>query len=142
MKKISLIVFALAAVFSLSALCAEAGEYRKHSEGPKRRIFKELNLTPEQEKKLEENRKSQYEEIRNLHKALRDKQDKLQQELKNPAVTPAKVAPLVKEIKSLQGQLIDIRIKGIFAVKAILTPEQFAKFQQVTERWRERRKRN
>jgi Spy/CpxP family protein refolding chaperone len=71
--------------------------------------------------------------------------------LKDPAVTRAKVEPLVNEIKSLQGQLIDQRIGGIFAVKEILTPEQIAQFNQLMEKrkegrqgrfqqWRERRK--
>jgi Spy/CpxP family protein refolding chaperone len=60
--------------------------------------------------------------------------------MKNPAVTVASVQPLVNEIKSLQTQIIDGRISGIFAVKEILTPEQFAKFQQTTEKWQKNKK--
>ena len=53
-----------------------------------------------------------------------------------------KIEPLANEIKSLQAQLIDSRINGIFAVKEILTPEQFAKFQQMAEKWQKERKGN
>lgn len=97
-------------------------------------IYKQLNLTPEQQKKLEDNRKAQREEATQLRTAMRAKEKELQLALKDPAVTRAKVEPLVNEIKSLQGQLIDQRVSGIFAVKQILTPEQIAKFDQLMEK--------
>jgi Spy/CpxP family protein refolding chaperone len=114
-------------------------------------FLKELNLTPEQQKKLEENRKVQAEKTSQLRTATWEKEKELQQVLKDPAVTKAKVEPLVNEIKSLQAQLIDQRVSGIFAVKEILSPEQIAKFNQLMEKrkegrkgrfneWRERRK--
>ena len=115
-------------------------ECQQRGDRHKGRIFKELNLTQEQQKKLEENQKAQREEMTKLRSAIKEKQAKLQEELKNIAVTRAAVEPLVNEIKSLQAQLIELRIKGIFTVKKILTPEQFAKFQQMMEKRGEGRK--
>ncbi|HOW35533.1 MAG TPA: Spy/CpxP family protein refolding chaperone [Candidatus Omnitrophota bacterium] len=102
--------------------------------GSKGGILKELNLTPEQQEKLEANRKAQREETAKLFAAMKEKQAKLKEELTNPAVTKEAVAPIVSEIKSLQEQLTDRRVDGILAVKEILTPEQFEKFQQLTEK--------
>lgn len=142
MKKIKSIIIGLAIVFLMvSAVYAQIQcEHKQRGEGQRGGVFKELKLTPEQQKKLEENRKAQREEITKLRMAIKEKQQKLQEELKNPVVTKAAVEPIVNEIKSLQAQLIDHRISGIFAVKEILTPEQFAKFQQMTGRWQENRK--
>ena len=153
MKKIKSIIIGLAVVIlAVSAVYAKTeSEGQQRGGEHKGRIVRELNLTPEQEKRLTENRKMQREEITKLRTAMKEKQEKLQEALKNPAVTRGAVEPLANEIKSLQAQLIDHRIGGIFAVKEILTPEQFAKFQQMTEKrqengkgvfknWRERRK--
>lgn len=153
MKKIKLIIIGLV-VFFLSTCsgyaqtpCAGKPAGGRLKEG----IYKELNLTPQQQKKLEENRKVQAEKTSQLRTVTREKEKELQQLLKDPVVTKAKVEPLVNEIKSLQAQLIDQRISSIFAVRQILTPEQLAKFNQLMEKrkegrkgrfqqWRERRK--
>ena len=142
MKKTKSIIIGLALVFlTVSVVYAQwQGQGQERGSGPKERIFKELNLTQQQKEKLEENRKAQREKMMKLHTAIKEKQAKLQEALKNPAVTRAIIEPLVNEIKSLQTQLIDHRINGIFAVKEILTPEQFAKFQQMTEKRQENRK--
>jgi len=75
-----------------------------------------------------------------IFSAIKEKQAQLQQELKNLGVKDASVRPIVSEIKSLQAKLIDLKIKGIFAVKEILTPEQFTKFQEMMEKRLEKRK--
>jgi len=152
-QKINSTIIGLAVVIlTVSAVYAQTqGESQRRGNWHEGNIFRELNLTPEQQKKLEENRNAQREEMEKLHTAIKEKQTKLQEDLKSSAVTRETVEPLVNEIKSLQVQLIDHRINGIFAVKEILTPEQFVKFEQMTEKghknkkgymqnWRERRK--
>jgi len=136
MKKINSTIIGLAVFFlTVSAVYAQAQvESQRRGNWHEGNIFKELNLTPEQQKKLEENRNAQREEMAKLHTAIKEKQAKLQEDLKTSAVTRETVEPLVSEIKSLQVQLIDHRINGIFAVKEILTPEQFVKLEQMTEK--------
>ena len=138
MNKIRSIVIGLVLVFlAVSVACAQQkGGCPQSTEGRKGQILKELNLTPEQQKKLEENRTAQRQETMKLRTTIREKEEQLHTALKSPTVNQAAVQPLLNEIKALQGQLIDLRIKGIMAVKGILTPEQFAKFQQVMEEHR------
>ncbi|MBU1869105.1 MAG: periplasmic heavy metal sensor [Candidatus Omnitrophica bacterium] len=142
MNKTKSVILVLAVVFVMTGLVsAQAqGAVKQQPQEKRGKIFKELNLTPQQEKKLDENRKSQRQEMKRLFSLMLDKQDKLEAAFKNPKVTKASIEPLVKEIKSLQAQLIDNRISGMFAVKQILSPEQFVKFQQMAEKRREGKK--
>jgi Spy/CpxP family protein refolding chaperone len=94
-------------------------------------ILKALNLTAEQQKELEANRQTQRQEMTRIVGALKVQKEKLEQAMKNYSVTRTEVEPIVSVIKSLQAQLIDQRISGIFTVKGILSPEQFAKFQEI-----------
>lgn len=116
----------------------------------KDRIFKELDLTSEQQAKLTENRQAQYEKTKELFKAIKEREEKLREVFNDPKATRITVESVVKEIKSLQAELIDNRVNGILAVRTILTPEQFAKFNQMIKkrkgemkehrnRWQERR---
>ena len=153
MKKTKLIIIGLGVFFlTVSSVYAQMQGGDKPAGGRfKENIYKELNLTPEQQKKLEENRQAQREKTSQLRTAMKEKERQLQQTLKDPAVTRANVEPLVNKIKSLQAQLIDQRVSGIFAVKEILTPEQITKLNRLMEKrkegrqgrfqqWRERRK--
>ena len=142
MNKINRLAIGLAIVFLATSMAYAQmqGGFKQHKDKQREGIFKELNLTQEQQKKLEENRKAQRAEMSKLHEAIKEKQAKLQEELKNPGATRSTVLPLVNEIKSLQAQLIDHRINGIFAVKGILTQEQFVKFQSLIEKRQENRK--
>ncbi|HTY45043.1 MAG TPA: periplasmic heavy metal sensor [Patescibacteria group bacterium] len=132
----------LAVIFLSSAtVCAQTtDEASQHAAVEKSRLAKELNLTAEQQKKLEENRKTQRDELVKLLTAIKEKEVELQKALKSPEVTRASVDPLVSSLKSLQAQLIDGRISRIFTLKELLTPEQFAKFQQIAEKQQEIRK--
>ncbi|MCX5703207.1 MAG: Spy/CpxP family protein refolding chaperone [Candidatus Omnitrophica bacterium] len=142
MKKTKLVIIGLAVFFLTGSSGYAQMQYQdKPSAGRlKEGIYKELNLTPEQQKKLEANRKAQREKTSQLRTAMREKEKILQQALKDPVVTKVKVEPLVNEIKSLQAQLIDQRVSSIFAVREILTPEQLAKFNQLMEKRKEGRK--
>ena len=136
MNKIRVALIGSAAVFLAAGLAFAQTEGKRSQHDPQQKdgIMKELNLSPEQQKKLEDNRNAQRQEMTRLHQSIREKQVKLGEELKNPAVTRSSIEPLVSEIKSLQAQALDQRINAIFAVKGILTPEQFVKFQQLVEK--------
>ena len=136
MKKMRLVAIG-AVVLMLASGAAWAqteGGMKQRGDGGKGRVMKELNLTAEQEKKFEENRKARHEETMKLREAIKDKHAQLQEALKNPAVTRESVEPLAVQIKALQAQMVDQRLNAIFSAKAILTPEQFAKFQQIADK--------
>jgi len=142
MKKIRLVIIGLVVSLIMASSVYAQGQSVGKPDGArlKESIYKELNLTAEQQKKLEENRAKQRQMNSQLRTALTEKEKQLQQSLKDPDVTRAKLEPLVGEIKSLQAQLIDQRVSGIFAVKEILTPEQISKLTQLMEKRRENRK--
>ncbi|MBU0503242.1 MAG: periplasmic heavy metal sensor [Candidatus Omnitrophota bacterium] len=139
MDKIKMVIISLVVFFVMAGVvyAQPKGERRKEGDVPKASILKELNLTTEQNTLLEANREAQREESIRMHSAMKEKMAKLQEELKNSAVTRAAIEPLANEIKGLQSQLIEHRVNGIFAVKEILTPEQFVKFQQLIEEHKE-----
>ncbi len=136
MNNTRIMVLGLLVFFLLSGVgyAKTPGGYFHQADWKRKDIFKELNLTPEQSEKLQANRTQNRQEAMQLRQSMKDKQTALQEALKNPDVTPETVAPMVNEIKSLQSKLIDQRLNGIFAVKDILTPEQFVKFQEMTEK--------
>ena len=142
MKKTKLVIIGLVVfLLTVSSVYAQTQSPGKPDSGRlKESIYKELNLTPEQQKKLEENRKAQHEKNSQLRTTMMEKEKQMQQALKDPGVTRAKVEPLVNEIKSLQAQLIEQRVNGIFAVKEILTPEQISQLNQLMEKRKEGRK--
>ncbi len=102
-------------------------------------IFKELNLTEEQQKMMKQNRAEQRQETEALMQSVKEERAKLQQALQDPSVTKDKVEPIVAKVKSLQGEIVDNRVNGIFKVKEILTPEQFAKFNEMIEKHKSER---
>lgn len=141
MKKTKLIIVALIVLLSTATVYAQMpGRRQRGRDELKGSIAKELNLTKEQEDRLVANRKMQREKMSQLMAAMKEKQVKLREQLKDPTVTRAAIKPLANEIKSLQAQLIESRINGIFAVREILTPEQVTKFYQMMEKGKEKRR--
>jgi Spy/CpxP family protein refolding chaperone len=136
MKRTKVAVIGLAIVFvAVSGAYAQGQEKpRQGGQEKKDAIYQELGVTPEQEKKLEDNRIAQHQEGLNLREAMRVNHEKLRVKLNDPAVTRAAIEPLVKEMKSLQMKVIDHSMNGIFTVKSILTPEQFVKFNEIMEK--------
>jgi len=123
-------------LFLNSLLYAEEAyefEYHKKREFPWGKLAKKLNLTEEQQKRLEENRKKQYEIMAELFKALKEEREKLRIELEKSDTNREKIKPIVENIKSLQAKILDQRIEGIFAIREILTPEQLNKFIELTK---------
>lgn len=96
--------------------------------GPKA-FMKDLNLTPEQQAKV----KAQFEAKRESTKALREqmkaKMQALHEEISKSGTKRADVNGLISEINGLKGQMFSGMVDGVFAMKEILTPEQFAKMQ-------------
>jgi len=131
-----LITAALCLPLASAAYAEGQGRWEKKHEW----MDKELKLTPDQKAKLEMNRQAQDEKMKATRSAIKEKHRQLSDALKDPACTRQDVSGIINDIKALQGQMIDGRLDGIFAVKGILTSEQFAKFQDHMAKQREERK--
>ncbi|KJJ84922.1 secreted protein [Candidatus Omnitrophus magneticus] len=142
MKHLKKILIGLVIIsFPLSATFAYSENAKPPRDKKINEVLKELNLSPEQEKKLAENRTAKKEEMKKLRDEMRKSHEKLQEAMKNPDTTIASVEPIVNDIKASQSQLIDNRIKGIFAVREILSAEQFSKFQGIMAKHHKEKKR-
>jgi Spy/CpxP family protein refolding chaperone len=144
MKKSRVLMISAAVVFLMAGgVFAQAQDKNKqvqseHKDG----LLKELNLTPQQQKKLDDANMPLQLKVKKVWQDIVEKEAKLREMLESPAVTKASVEPLLNELKSLRAQELDHRVEAVLVFKEILTPEQFAKFQEMTKKNRASHKGN
>ena len=92
-------------------------------------LIEELEITPEQQKEIKASREQFKEKSKVVHEKLRDAMKELHEGLGEADVDKRKVRKTAVTINKLQGQLLDLRIDGILAVKEILTDEQYEQLQ-------------
>ena len=98
------------------------------------KIYAQLNLTDEQKKQLEDNKQKNREQKKALFKQMKSSKETLVQEFMKPDLDMNKINAIHAQIKALQAQMADNRMGSILAVRKILTPEQFKKFHELTEK--------
>ena len=94
------------------------------------RIFKELHLSQEQIQSLLMNRANQMDSMKESMDSLQANWRALKNELEKNVTDREKILRLASEMKSIQGTMVDMRIKSILEVRQVMTPEQFAQFQE------------
>ncbi len=107
-----------------------SGRFDFERDGGPECMFKDLGLTQEQQDQLKARRGAEKEQWKTGREALKTKMRALHEEISKPDMDKAKVDAIVMEINTLKGQEFARRTEGIVAMKEILTPEQFAKFQE------------
>jgi len=95
---------------------------------PGKQFFASLNLTSEQLRMLEENRSRHLELANTLFAQFDEKKGAIRKELQEERLNQEKIFQLAAELKVLQAQMVDERIKGMLEVRKILTPQQFNQF--------------
>lgn len=154
MKKILILATVIAVTLALSPAAAEAqygyedsgwkeeggprGQRGSQGQGKGKDLMEKLGLTEEQQEALREQREGHREKIRSLMETLRDKKAQLRVELEKEEVDKEKIDSLINEIKPLLGGQIELRVEGALAMKEILTPEQYKKFQEFAKKKRKR----
>ena len=136
------IISMLAAVALLSSVAyASPDKDSGEKKGAKHEHFyKELNLTDDQKKALEENKNKNREQMKALFEGMREKRTLIRQELQKDQLDMEKINQTQNELKALQSQMLDNRLTGILEVRKILTPEQFKKFStKMGDRWEDRK---
>lgn len=132
-------ILALCSLFIAAGLSAEPspsgdkGSWEERHEEKIKAMHEKLGLTPAQEKALKAHRESHREEGKKLWQEVRGKRESLRQELQKNPVDEPKVRALHDELKALDAKQADHRFAGVLAVRKILTPEQFKKFQDLME---------
>ena len=111
------------------AMSGDAGERRGPPKMFGERMKKELGLTDEQFKKLEENRVSNMKKIAELRKDLRELRKSFGEEMGKSADS-SKMKKIHSQIKELSAKMADVMFDGMLSVRKVLTPEQLAKFHE------------
>jgi Spy/CpxP family protein refolding chaperone len=88
-----------------------------------------LNLTPEQSEAMRAESGTAMNPM--VMEQLKAKTLALNQTITKPGATRADVNGLIVEINKIQTQMLSQMVDHLFAIKKILTPEQFAKFQEM-----------
>ena len=127
----------------LLALNTTYARDRHKGRGGNGKILKQLNLTDKQKAELRAFRKETKKEDK---KALRDKIKAARERMKAAFTSTASDSELLAihgEIKSLRGQMAEMKFKKMLKMRSILTQEQRVQFQKLKDEMRKsRRNRN
>jgi len=115
---------AILTLLMLCLVCAAANAAEKMPKG----MAKDLNLTPDQKKQMQTIFERQREDEKKDLKSIRALQTALDEELIKDRPDESKIKSTVNEIKQIQIKLLDKHFDSTFALRKILTPEQFRKF--------------
>ncbi len=91
-------------------------------------VFKQLDLSPEQEKQIQAHRDNHREQGREFRESLRAKKEAIRNELQKEELNMEEIYKIHNELKGLLSKKADHRLEGILEVRKILTAEQFRKF--------------
>ena len=123
---IIVLVLSLTACAQAAADTAGVPSEHKHHEG-KEDFIKTLNLTKEQQDKLEKQHEADTQSSKELKDKLKTKRAELQQELQKPEIDKNKIKTIIGEINALMAEQFTRRIDDLISMKQILTPDQFKK---------------
>lgn len=117
------VLLAAVCFVSLPALAQE-----KAKEDP---IEKELQLSDDQKAKIADIRKDLSTKQKALIDQIKVKRDALKAELDKDKLDRAAVDAVLKDLKGLQGQVMDNRVNYAFSMREILTLDQYKKLRTI-----------
>ena len=100
---------------------------RAFQRGASAEVIEKLGLTPEQNELLKANREEFREKTQEIRQDLQKSRAELREEFKKASPDRARIDSITSVIKSLTGQLLDLRVAHILYLKTILTSEQVEK---------------
>jgi len=99
-------------------------------------FFKELKLTEEQKKLLNDNKNKHREQMKAIFQQKKDKMTLIREEIQKDELNMGKITQINNELKDLDSKMLDLMLQGILDVRRILTAEQFKKFMEQAEKHR------
>ncbi len=103
-------------------------EMREKMKAKMQEVFKQLDLSPEQQEQLQTHRKSHRGQGKEFRENMKAKREAIRNELQKEEMNMENVYKTHNELKDLLIQKADHRLEGILAVRKILTAEQFRTF--------------
>jgi Spy/CpxP family protein refolding chaperone len=99
--------------------------------GPGYQLLKDaLQLTPEQEKKLEEFRKARQEEARAFQEKMRSMREEFRKLMQDPKADRKKLDSLIDEMAKMKAERMKSALKNREEWRKIFTPEQLKKLDE------------
>ncbi|MGB9893900.1 MAG: Spy/CpxP family protein refolding chaperone [Candidatus Saccharicenans sp.] len=98
-----------------------------------------LQLTPEQEKKLEEFRKARLEEAKAFREKLREMREELRKAIADPKADEKKINSMIDELAKFRADRVKAQLKNRKEWEKIFTPEQLKKLEEYRKDFRLRR---
>ena len=147
-KSVKIIALLIIAALALSApalyadvVAGNSNQREKWSKGKMesktQELYKDLNLTEEQKKMLDDNKSKHREQMKALFNDMDIHRTAIRQELQKETLDMGKITQLNNEMKKLQEQMLDQKLAGTLEVRKILSPDQFKKFMAKIEEHRE-----
>ena len=127
-----LVVVILAAVTSYFIQYYEKKIQTKNAAEAHYWIHDQLQLTPEQEQKLEPTEKKFAEQKKHYSELIRLANMELGQSLLKDKNNSPNVSDAIEKIHKAQGELQKITLQHVFEMKEVLTPEQYEKLLNLT----------
>lgn len=93
-----------------------------------RGMFKDLKLTADQEKQMQSLFERQKTEEKKDFEKIKEFQGKLDDEFLKDRPDESRIKSIANDIKQIQTKLLDKHFDRLFALRKVLTPEQFKKF--------------
>lgn len=98
-----------------------------------------LNLTPEQEARLQEFRKARQEEMKAFQEKMKKMRSELRELMKDPKADEKKIDGLIDEMSKLRAMQFKSSVKQRKEIRKIFTPEQLEKMDKFKARLMDQR---
>ena len=103
-------------------------------------VFKQLDLSPEQEKQLQTHRDNHWGQAIEFRESLKTKKEALRSELQKEELNMEEIYKIHNELKGLYSKKADHRLEGMLEVRKFLTTEQFVKYMELKRGFRHMKK--
>ncbi len=117
------------------------GEMREKMKARMLEVFKQLDLSPEQQKQLQAHRKNHRGQGKEFRENMKAKKEAIRNELQKEELNMGEIYKIHNELKGLLTTKADHRLEGILEVRKILTAEQFRKFCELRKQMHPMKKR-
>ncbi|MCO5144206.1 MAG: Spy/CpxP family protein refolding chaperone [Oligoflexia bacterium] len=116
----------------VAALLLPAGEAlaKRGGKWDRGKMMSELNLTSEQKDKMKEIRSKNKDAIKAQREEMKSAREALEEAMKGNA-SDGDIRSKFEKVQAVQQKLAKDRFENVLAIRAILTPEQRAKFRDI-----------
>ena len=125
-------------VLAFSVAFAQNPPAKPEPRGMGERLAEFLNLTPEQQTRLDEIRKARREEARAFREEMGKLRPQLREAMKDPKADEKKIDNLIDQLSQARASHFKSVVRSVREMEKVLTPEQLEKFRDARFRmgWR------